>query len=160
MMGVGKSVVGERLARRLEHPYFDVDAWIQDEQRLSIAEIFATRGEAAFRELEVRALPSFLAAPVPCVLAVGGGAVCDRRNRAALDGARVVWLRAGSEVLAERLGSGVGRPLLEGADVAATLTRLGAERDGLYEEVADVVVDVDALTVDEVVERILEEVRG
>src|SRR3954470_23737432 len=90
MMGAGKTSVGELLARRLDRPFFDVDAWIADEEGASIASLFEARGEAAFRALEARVLPSFLANPVACVLSVGGGAVTDVRNREALSGSEHV----------------------------------------------------------------------
>ena len=51
MMGAGKSSAGKRLAEKLGLPFFDVDAWIEDEEGLSIATLFETRGEAAFRDL-------------------------------------------------------------------------------------------------------------
>jgi shikimate kinase len=156
MMGVGKTSVGELLARRLERPFFDVDSWIEDEEGISIATIFKTRGEAAFRDLEARVLPSFLTSPVASVLSVGGGAVSDDRNRKALRGNdRVVWLRARQDTLAARLGDGSDRPLLEGRDVPAELARISDARAPVYAEVADVIVDVDGLSPAEVVDRIV-----
>jgi len=157
MMGSGKSSVGKRLAARLDLPFIDVDAWIEDEEGASVATLFSTRGEAAFRELEAKALPSFLEAPSPCVLSVGGGAVTDERSRKLLaDAGVVVWLRARPETLHDRLGEGEGRPLLAGQDVGAALTRLATEREPLYGDVAGVVVDVDGVSVDGVVDRIVE----
>jgi shikimate kinase len=156
MMGAGKSSVGELLAQRLGRPFLDVDAWIEDEEGVSIATIFETRGEASFRELEVQILESFLGNPFASVLSVGGGAVTDERNRKALSGCgTVVWLRASDDTLAAHVGDASGRPLLVGKDVNAELARLSAERAPLYAEVADVIVDVDGITADDVVERIL-----
>jgi shikimate kinase len=161
MMGAGKSSVGELLARRMERPFFDVDAWIEDEEGLSIAAIFETRGEAAFRDLEARVLPSFLANSVPCVLSVGGGAVTDQRNRDVLNGNdQVVWLRALDGTLAGRVGDGSDRPLLAGQDIEGAIARLAVERAPMYDEVADVVIDVDDLSLDQVVDRIVAELRS
>jgi shikimate kinase len=155
MMGAGKTSVGQLLARRLDRPFFDVDQWIEDEEGMSIAALFRSRGEPAFRELEARVLPSFLANPVACVLSVGGGAVTEERNRTALSGEeRVVWLRATDETLAGRVGDGSDRPLLAGKDIPTELARLSMGRTAMYGEVADVVVDVDGLTPDEIVDRI------
>ena len=155
MMGAGKTSVGKRLADRLGRPFFDVDTWIEDEEGLSVATIFETRGEAAFRDLEAKVLSSFLANPVASVLSVGGGAVTDTRNRAAMmTGQQVVWLRATNATLASRIGSGSDRPLLAGKDAAAELVRLSKMRLPMYTEVADVIVDVDDLTLDDVVERV------
>jgi len=156
MMGAGKSSVGERLAERLARPFFDVDAWIEDEEGLSISTIFETRGEAAFRDLEATVLESFLANPVASVLSVGGGAVTEQRNRTAfVEQQRVVWLRATNATLTSRLGNGSGRPLLAGKDPSAELARLSGLRDRMYTEVADVVVDVDDLTIDDVVDHVV-----
>src|SRR5437868_11262597 len=94
MMGAGKSCVGERLAQRLDRPFFDVDAWIQDEEGMSISEIFRSRGEPAFRDLEASVLPAFLSNPSASVVSVGGGAVTNDRIRKSLAPVLVVWLRA------------------------------------------------------------------
>ena len=160
MMGAGKSSVGSLLAQRLGRPFLDVDAWIEDEEGLSIATIFETRGEAAFRDLEARVLESFLANTVASVLSVGGGAVVDPRNRAALSShGQVVWLRATDATLASRVGGGAGRPLLAGKDPATELARLALARSPLYTELADVIVDVDDLTPHDVVDRVVAALR-
>jgi shikimate kinase len=156
MMGAGKTSVGKLLAERLDLPFFDVDAWIADEEGVSISAIFETRGEAAFRELETKVLASFLANPNASVLSVGGGAVTDARNRTAmLDQRHVVWLRASDATLASRVGNGSDRPLLAGTDPATELARLSDTRTPMYTEVADVIVDVDDLTLDDVVGRVV-----
>lgn len=156
MMGAGKSSVGPRLAQRLARPFFDVDAWIEEEEGLSISAIFETRGEPAFRDLEAAVLSSFLANPVASVLSVGGGAVTDERNRGALTRHPcVVWLRATDATLSSRVGEGTGRPLLAGADAASEVARLSSDRTPMYTEVADVIVDVDDLTIDDVVEHVV-----
>jgi shikimate kinase len=154
MMGAGKSSVGKRLADKLDLPFFDVDTWIQDEEGVPISTMFETRGESAFRELEARVLASFLANPNASVLSVGGGAVTESRNRTAFNDQRVVWLRASPATLASRVGDGSDRPLLAGKDAAAELARLSQIREPMYTEVADVVVDVDDLALDDVVDRV------
>jgi shikimate kinase len=156
MMGAGKSSAGKRLAEKLDLPFFDVDAWIEDEEGLSIARIFETRGEAAFRDLEAKVLTSFVANPHASVLAIGGGAVTESQNRDILRGQeRVVWLRATDATLASRVDGGSDRPLLVGKDAAQELARLSKVRAPMYSEVADVVVDVDGLTLDDVVDRVV-----
>lgn len=144
------------MAGRLGRPFFDVDAWIADEEGVSISTIFETRGEAAFRNLEAKVLASFLANPIASVLSVGGGAVAASHNRAAMvDQQHVVWLRATDATLASRVGDGSDRPLLAGKDLAAELARLSKERTPMYAEVADIIVDVDDLTLDDVVDRVV-----
>ena len=158
-MGVGKSSVGELLAERLDRPFFDVDAWIEDEEGMSISEIFRFRGEAAFRDLEASVLPAFLSNPAASVVSVGGGAVMNDRSRELLARACVVWLRADHQTLAARVRDTSSRPLLAGRDAVGELARLSEERAPLYAEVADVIVDDDELTVDDVVARVVAELK-
>lgn len=143
MMGVGKTTVGEALAARLGRPFLDSDAEVEARTGRTVREIFAAEGEAAFRALETAVLAEALARPEPAVVAAAGGSVGDPANRERLRAAgTVVWLRASPGLLAERTAGGDHRPLLE-HDPAGTLARLAAEREPLYREVADLVVDVD-----------------
>jgi shikimate kinase len=158
MMGVGKSSVGEALAARLGWPYFDSDRQVEQATGKTIPEIFARDGEAAFRRAETEALEAAVST-APAVVGVAGGAVLDAGNRERIrQSGLVVWLRASIETLARRVGSGVGRPLL-GDDPEAALQRLYPERRPLYEELAEVVVDVDDLTIEESVEKIVAALR-
>lgn len=154
-MGAGKTTVGQALARRLGAPYFDSDRQVERRTGLTVPEVFAARGEAAFRAEERAALVEALGTEGPVVVSVAGGAVLDADNRRMLrQGGTVVWLRAGVETLAARVGAGAGRPLL-GDDPAAALSRLYEVRRPVYAQLADVVVDVDDLTPDQAVERIV-----
>jgi shikimate kinase len=143
LMGVGKSTVGRRLAKDLQRPFADVDEQIELRAGLTIPNLFGERGEPAFRALESTVLAELLAHPAPLVIAAGGGAVTSAGNRAALAtaDAYVVWLRASARFLAARTDP-THRPLLAG-NAAATLARLLAERAPLYQQVADVAVDVE-----------------
>lgn len=157
MMGAGKTSIGQRLANRLGWRYLDSDEQVERNTGRTVPEIFETDGEAAFRREEARALAEATAGAEPSVVSAAGGSVLDAGNRELMRRAGpVVWLRAEPATLAARVGSGAGRPLLA-PDPAAALPRLDAERRPLYAEVADVVVDVDDLTPDEVVDRILSE---
>ena len=154
MMGAGKSTVGGLLADRLGWPYWDSDEQVQAHTGLTVPEIFAASGEAAFRAEEALALAEATTGDGPAVLSVAGGAVLDPDNRQRIRRAGlVVWLRASVDTLARRVGSGAGRPLL-GDDPAANLARLLLERQPLYEQLADVVVDVDELDPEQAVSRI------
>ena len=155
-MGAGKTTVGHHLAERLGWAYCDSDAQVEAATGRSVPQIFSESGEAAFRAEESRALATAVSGKQPVVVAVAGGAVLDPGNRRLLSASgEVVWLRACPETLAERVGPGQGRPLLAG-DPAGTLARLDEVRRPLYEELADLVVDVDDLSPDAVVEHILE----
>jgi shikimate kinase len=121
----------------------------------SVPELFALRGEAAFRAEEERVLNEALSRDEPVVVSAAGGVVLSAANRALLTrSGTVVWLRADPVVLAGRVGDGRGRPLLDD-DPAAALMALYEVRQPLYDSVASLTVDVDALTPGEVVERIL-----
>ena len=176
MMGAGKSVVGPSVAERLGWSFVDTDQEVWRSTGQSVPEIFASGGEDRFRKEESRALLACAAGSVPTVVSVGGGAVLSRENREFLSrSGLVVWLRAGLETLAQRVRDGAGRPLLGPAgavDAGATstdsdkervlrsLSAIEAERRALYVEVADAVVDVDAMSVEEVAERVVDLARA
>src|SRR5689334_6272521 len=101
LMGAGKTTVGRRCATRLDRPFVDTDDVIATAAGQSIPEIFASGGEAHFRELERAAIADVCASPAALVIACGGGAVLDPENRRALRASGVVvWLRAPAEILA------------------------------------------------------------
>lgn len=155
MMGVGKSTVGQMLATRLGRGYVDSDQRVEERTGSTIGALFSERSEEEFRRIEQQVLADALRDPVPAVIGPGGGVVARTEGRDALrSGPFVVWLRAQPETLARRVGDGAGRPLLEGTDVLATLSRLTRERASLYEEVADAIIDVDALEPDAVVDKV------
>ena len=155
MMGAGKTTIGSELAGRLGWRFLDSDAMVEASTGSTVAELFAARGEEAFRSEESRVLAEALAGDGPAVVSAAGGAVLSPTNRALLATAgAVVWLRADPATLAARVGSGADRPLL-GADPAGTLVELDAVRRPLYDEVSDVIVDVDALDPSTVVDKIL-----
>jgi shikimate kinase len=158
MMGAGKSAVGRRLARRLGRPLLDSDRQVEEMTGRTVPEIWRADGEAAFRRLESQVLADALASTTPTVIAAAGGVVLDEANRRLLTAHHpVVWLRAPVDVLVARVKRGDGRPLLAD-DPAATMRRLEAERRPFYEEVADLVVDVDNdNSADHVTERIARE---
>lgn len=161
MMGAGKSAVARAVASELGCTALDTDEMVERGASRTVAEIFTSQGEQAFRALESEAIRQVAKMPGDLVVSVGGGAVLRAENRAALRGTgTVVWLRAGPATLAARVGSGAGRPLLQSeAGPREALARLSAERRLFYEEVADAVVDVDGLSVDEVAARVLAELR-
>ena len=159
-MGVGKSTVGQALARRRGWDFVDSDARIEARTGRTVAEIWAAEGEPAFRRLEAEVLAEAVSADRPSVIAAAGGVVLDPASRARLQGCgSVVWLRARPDTLVPRVATGTHRPLLD-RDPAAVLARLAAEREPLYAEVADVTVDVDGLTPEQVVALVEEALIG
>ena len=157
LMGAGKTAVGRVLAGRLRRRHVDLDWAVTQLAGRSIGVIFHEGGESAFRELEAQSLVLQLAAGDPIVLSTGGGVLGHGENRAILAAdSTVVWLRARLETLAERVVDGVGRPLLEGRNALGVLRDLAEDRHPAYERAANVAIDTDGLTVDEVVDVVLE----
>jgi shikimate kinase len=158
-MGSGKTSVGERVAAALGRPFVDSDDFIEQRTGRTVREIWLDDGEPAFRALEAKALEEALAGADPTVIAAAGGVVMSEHNRRALGAAdaTVVWLHADPSVLAERATRGEHRPLLD-EDPDATLNQMAADRDPLYREVADAVVDV-ARPLDDIVADVLGLVR-
>jgi shikimate kinase len=132
-MGTGKSAVGRALARRLRRPFTDLDAAVERAEGRSVAEIFARRGEAAFRRLE-RAALARAAKRGGSVVALGGGALLDPRSRAlAAKTGIVVRLTCSRRELVRRLRPRREfRPLLAGGSLDARVARLLAARRGTY----------------------------
>jgi len=143
MMAVGKTTVGRHLAAELALDFYDADLVIEERAGADIAWIFDIEGEAGFREREVQVI-DLLTQQNGIVLATGGGVVLREENRRHLrERGTVVYLKAPIERLVERTAHDKRRPLLQGADAVATLTRLSNERGPLYTEVADLVVVAD-----------------
>ena len=136
--GSGKSAVGRRLAHRHGATFIDLDDTIEKTAESSIPEIFAQRGEPAFRDLERAAVEALGPAdPDPQirrVVATGGGAVVDPRNRWRLYRGRLaIWLDARPEVLAQRLRRSPNvRPLIAGRDPMGTIRGLARSRERFY----------------------------
>jgi shikimate kinase len=155
-MATGKSEVGRRLARRLGRAFVDTDHVVESRAGKSVAAIFASEGEPAFRRLEREAVADVVA-QAEVVVALGGGAVLDPANVACVRQAGVlVCLTARPDTILARIGDVAHRPLLAGGEPRATVERLLAERREAYERAADLMVDTSDRSVDEVVDAIRE----
>ena len=134
LMGVGKSTVGRRLAKRLGLSFVDSDSAIEDASGFSAAEVFERFGEKDFRDGERRLVARLVSGEVR-VIATGGGAYVDPSTRDLLNQRSItVWLDAPVEILAERTARRDTRPLLRTADPKGTLERLSEERRPSYAE--------------------------
>jgi shikimate kinase len=147
-MGCGKSVVGVLVAQRAGAPFVDLDFAIENETGMSVAEIFASRGEKAFRELEARLLAKVLEPGT--VVALGGGAPIDEANwRLIVDRSTTVFLDCGFETIWNRISGTGDRPLLAAKSRAELQALLDHRRPRYSEAVhrvdgdrpADVVAD-------------------
>lgn len=152
-MAAGKTVVSRRLARSLGWSFVDLDAVIEAGEGLAVREIFASRGERYFREREKAALGQVLDGSEQ-VIALGGGAVVDPDNlRLLKERSLLIWLKVSPQTVLGRTGETNDRPLLQGPDRLKRIEELSAERESIYAE-ADFTLDTDELTVDQVVQRI------
>lgn len=141
MMGAGKTTIGRRLAQRLKKRFVDCDHEIEGRTGVRIPLIFEIEGEAGFRRRESQVLEA-LSAERGLVLATGGGAVLDPRNRRLLaQTGLVVYLRVPPEELYARTRHDRNRPLLQVDDPLSKLRELHALRDPLYREIADIVME-------------------
>ena len=154
-MGAGKTSVGRQLAGALELDFVDADHEVERRAGVDIATIFEFDGEAGFRRRE-RLLIDQLTQRDGIVLATGGGAVLDPDNRRALaERGLVVYLDTSVAEQLRRTRRDRARPLLQSSDRRATLEKLYQERDPLYREVADIVVETNGRRRRSTVDRIL-----
>ncbi|TLF97837.1 shikimate kinase [Nocardia cyriacigeorgica] len=152
--GAGKSTIGRKLARELGVQLYDTDAGIEQETGRSIADIFATDGEAEFRKIEEQVVRRAIL-DEPGVVSLGGGAVLSENTRALLREHTVVYLEISVAEGLRRTGTSNARPLLNGADPGAKYRELMRRRRPLYREVATVRVRTDGRSPGRVVKMIL-----
>lgn len=142
MPGGGKTTVGRLLARQLAWRFVDTDAEIERELGCSIRDFFEREGEAAFRDVEEKTLTTLLEDADAVVLATGGGLPLRAANRQRLrERTTALYLHSTPEELFRRLRHDTQRPLLQVADPLARLRELYGQRDALYREVAQFVIE-------------------
>ena len=169
-MGCGKSSVGRRLSELLCCPFMDLDAVIEQQAGRSIPEIFATDGEAAFRQMEMKVLESVLK-PSTAILSLGGGTVTQERCAEMVREETVcIYLRASVGTLVARLSDeAAGRPLLSSGQqtdshqsaesaLRSRIETLMAQRSAIYESTAHHIIDTDGLSIDSVAQSIFQAV--
>jgi len=157
-MGVGKTSIGTRLASDLGYTFVNTDDLIEDDQKTTITEIFAQKGEPYFRDVEARVIRTVLENENQ-VVSTGGGAVIRDENREGFKKAGlVVCLTARPEVIYERIKHETHRPLLKVPDTMARIRDLLESRAEFYGQ-ADLIIDTSEKSVDEAVLEIKEKVR-
>jgi shikimate kinase/3-dehydroquinate synthase len=155
LMGAGKTTIGRLLARKLGKRFVDSDHEIEARTGASIPWIFEIEGEASFRRREQQVIAQLVNEP-GIVLATGGGAILSAENRAALkNGGTVIYLRANVSSILVRTSHDKNRPLLQTADPRRKLEELTEQREPLYREIADLVIDTGRPNVQSMVHTIL-----
>ena len=149
--GSGKSTIGPLLAAELNAQFIDLDFEIERRERMTVSEIFASRGEQEFRAME-RGITQELATRPGMVISPGGGWMLDEANVALLrPPARIIYLKVSVPTALARLGSEINRrPLLAGPAAADRLKELSAARMPLYSR-ADAEIETETLTPQQVV---------
>lgn len=161
LMGSGKSTIGRKLQTLLGYPMIDTDHLIEEKARMTVSEIFAKRGEPAFRELESAILNELSAPGTPRrIIATGGGIIGRKANRRLLSKlGYVVWLQAPVDVILQRTARNRDRPLLQDENPRAKIEKLLIERSPLYHEIADLELETAGLETEEIACGILESAR-
>ena len=158
-MGAGKSTIGKQLAARTGKQFMDSDREIEQRTGVTIDLIFEIEGEQGFRERETKIIDE-LTENSGIVLATGGGVVLSPHNRECLkQRGTVVYLNTTPEVLHQRTANDQNRPLLQTDDKFGRLKELLAERDPLYRETADLILDTEGLSTKQIVNKICDSLK-
>lgn len=158
-MGTGKSTVAKQLARKLKMEFVDTDQVIEENQGMSIADIFARYGEDYFRQQENK-LVKELSQRENMVIATGGGALLSSDNAKMLSQkGEIICLYADPTTIYNRLKRKNNRPLLRGENVLESINKLLKERKKVYDNIK-LKIDTSDLSIKEVVDRIIELLKG
>ncbi len=140
-MGAGKSTIGRHLAKRLKRDFYDCDIELTGRCGVDVPTIFDFEGESGFRQRETQLLDE-LTQLDNIVMATGGGAVLAQDNRQMLSSrGMVIYLRVTLDQQLKRTAGDRNRPLLQGDDPRKTLAAMREQREPLYTEIADHVID-------------------
>ena len=159
-MGCGKSTIGKKMSEILNIKLVDTDAWIEERQGMTVSEIFATKGELFFRDLETGALQELLEEKELMVISVGGGLPVREENRSLLQQlGQVIYLKAQPETIYNRIKGDTTRPLLQTENPMEKIREMLGQREEKYQVAADKIVTVDDKDLSEILDEILEAVK-
>lgn len=157
-MGAGKTSNSKLLATKMNRQYCDTDDMIVERAQMTIPEIFKDYGEEHFRQLERSILQEAIVSEQKYILSCGGGIVVHPQNRLELkQHCLTVWLFASPETVVSRIKPGT-RPLLAGDDPVAKARQILAERIGLYGRTADIIINTENKTLEQITTKIYEEI--
>lgn len=154
-MGVGKTSTSRELSAKLQVSEIDTDAMIVEMEQRSIAEIFEQSGEPYFRQIETGTLDA-LADKTPCIVSCGGGMAMREENVEKMKKiGTVVFLTATPETIYSHVKDSTSRPLLNGNMNVPYIKQLMEAREPKYKAAADIEIETDGLTPEEVADKIL-----
>lgn len=158
-MGCGKSTVGYRLSYKLKKCLIDTDQLIEQRAGTTISNMFAEHGEAYFRKKETECIAGLSKELGSRIVSLGGGTPMREENRSILQSLGVVvYLKASSDTIYSRVKHDTRRPLLQCEDPKARIEELLAQRAPIYEQLADIIVEVDGKQIKQVVQEVAEAV--
>ena len=154
MMGSGKTTLAKKLSELMNKSYIDLDDLIEQEENMSINEIFSNYGEDYFRKIENIALRSIGNSEI---IACGGGIIINKNNRKFLnENGFTIYLKTSLPILEKRLNGINRRPLLKNKDLQKTLSGIYHKRKKLYEETADLIIETDGKSLNKIASMIQE----
>ena len=154
-MGCGKTSVGIKLSYQMKRTMIDTDKWIEQRQKMTVSQIFASFGEKEFRRMETECLKKLIDSADHQIISAGGGLPLREENHQLLKRlGKVFYLKIGPEAVYERLKNDTTRPLLQVENPKERIRALLLEREPIYEACADVIVDVSEKSFDEILESI------
>jgi shikimate kinase len=160
-MGSGKTSIGRSLSYKLKRAFYDTDKMIEEREGVTISELFKTKGEKYFRELETQVLREVRDDRIPRIYSLGGGTPVSLQNQPLIKTiGTVVYLRLKPEEVWERLKGDTTRPLLQCDDPLAKIQSLMKLRSPAYERCADIIIDNGSKDRDDVIEEILRELES
>ena len=159
-MGAGKSTVSEYLSRKYNMDTVEMDQIIAEREKMSISDIFSVHGEEYFRDLETKLLIE-MQAKTNTVISCGGGVPMRERNvKEMKKNGCVVLLTATPETILERVKDNHDRPLLEGNKTVSYISELMEKRREKYEAAADVIIETDGKSTQEICEELVQKMTG
>ena len=157
-MGTGKTTIGRQLAKNLSVSFYDSDHEIEKRTGVKIALIFEIEGVEGFRKRETQILNE-LSQMNNIVLSTGGGAVTRAENRKTLkNNGHIIYLKSSPEILFKRTADDKNRPLLQTDDRLSQIRKILAEREPIYIEMADEVIDSEKKSSKQIIQKILEQI--
>lgn len=159
-MGAGKSTIARALQRELGFPLIEMDERIVKEQGMSINDIFAQYGEDHFRDIESQLIVD-IGKEEPSIVSCGGGVVVRPQNTQNMkEIGRIVFLKATPETIYERVKNSTDRPILNGHMNVEYIAELMEKRRALYETAADITIQTDGKTREQICEEIIGKMRN